>query len=161
MESPEPDRAARFLAQPLGIQRTCHQPLGQLEDPIWHPASLGPPGWGHATIPWHEVSFHLPFSTKGTQTKPPRSAEGGSPIPQQGPSPTELGDRIPRAIQSCLQKTHMLTPCGHRGRWSSTHRGRPAARPWGQFKAHLACLGYWGVPLGCVPWVYPRPLWGP
>lgn len=157
MESSEPDRAA----QPLGIQRTCHKPLGQLEDPIWHPSISWPTWLGQATIPWHKVSFHLPFSTKGTQTKPPRSAEGRSPIPQQRPSPTELGDRILSCYPIVLTKTHMLTPCGHRGRWSSTHRGRPAARPWGQFKAHPACLGYWRVPLGCVPWVYPRPLWGP
>lgn len=148
MGSPEPERAALFSAQPLGTQGTCRQPLGQLRDPILYPSIPQPTlGWGQATTPWHVVSFHLPFSSKGTRTKP-----------LQGPPPLSLGTESPRAYKDAHADPRAAMGEG----CSSTHGVTPQPAPGGGSGPILSALDTGGLSGVCPrASMSPRPLWGP
>lgn len=110
--------------------------------------SLG--GCGHT---WHVVSFHLPFSTKGTRTKPPDSGKEASSAP--GTPSAVFGDRIPAP-----EKRRSLAPRPRTHAWGRPGPGERGvtmvcgqglcSHPWGGSVPALSCPRHrggvhWGV----------------
>lgn len=120
-------------------------PAVQLGDPVLRPSTPQRAlGWGPAAAPWHMLSFHFPFSSKGTQTElPPHGRAHGPLHPEADP--------------------HRLTPQRQGEGAGAAPMGAPRSTSLGavQGPSCLALDTKRGVPLGCVPWVYPRPLRGP